>query len=79
MGSRAGHEGYWAGAGMKTLSPLVKYTAEDENEIDWLEQHVNYAGEDLTFQDLMFLRMERGIQRLARERGMNEKGQNHEL
>ena len=38
------------------------YTVEDA--IDWLEQHVNYAGEDLTWNDLMFIRMERGIERL---------------
>jgi hypothetical protein len=36
-------------------------TAEDA--IDWLELHVNYAGEDLTWNDLMFIRMERAIER----------------
>ena len=40
---------------------VYKYTGEDA--IDWLEQHVNYAGEDLTWNDLMFIRMERAIER----------------
>src|ERR1019366_4292404 len=40
-------------------------TAEDA--IDWLELHVNYAGEDLTWNDLMFIRMERAIERQIAE------------
>ena len=38
-----------------------------EDAIDWLEQHVNYAGEDLTWNDLMFIRMERAIERQIAE------------
>jgi hypothetical protein len=44
---------WWGGPTMATA----------EDAIDWLELHVNYAGEDLTWNDLMFIRMERAIER----------------
>jgi hypothetical protein len=36
-----------------------------ENLTDFLEEHVTYANEGLSWNDLMFLRMERSIKRLA--------------
>jgi hypothetical protein len=52
-------------------SDVYKYTGEDA--IDWLEQHVNYAGEDLTWNDLMFIRMERAIERQQQRLWMKTK------
>lgn len=42
--------------GISAPSDVYKYREQDA--IDWLELHVNYAGEDLTWNDLMFIRME---------------------
>ena len=43
-----------------------------EDAIDWLEQHVNYAGEDLTWNDLMLERaIERQQQRLREKQKLN--------
>ena len=59
LGSRAGHEGCRASAGVKGISaPSDVYKYREQDAIDWLELHVNYAGEDLTWNDLMFIRME---------------------
>jgi steroid 5-alpha reductase family enzyme len=48
---------WWGGPTMATA----------EDAIDWLELHVNYTGEDLTWNDLMFIRMERAIERQIAE------------
>jgi hypothetical protein len=38
-----------------------------EDEIEWLELRVNYAGENLTWEDVMCMRMERAIERQIAE------------
>ena len=58
---------------------MARMSNSQENGIErsrhWLEENVNYAGEPLSFNDIMFLRMERGIKRLGELRARETAGE----